>query len=66
MKTDHENTSKFIHNINSDISALLQAIELISDNWNDNPELMNKMVPLTLEKIVCLNKNWEKFKSITR
>lgn len=40
-----------IHNINSSISALQVAMEVIKDEWRSNPELVERILPLTLEKI---------------
>lgn len=40
-----------VHDINSSISALQGAVEVIQDEWRSNPELVEKILPLTLEKI---------------
>jgi hypothetical protein len=40
-----------VHDINSSLSALQGALEVIKDEWRSNPELVEKILPLTLEKI---------------
>ncbi len=47
MNKEH---SKAVHDINSSLSALISALELINDEWKDNRELVERIVPLTLEK----------------
>lgn len=43
-----------IHDINSSISALQGAFEVINDEWRNNPELIDRILPLTLDKIAQL------------
>jgi methyl-accepting chemotaxis protein len=50
--------SKIIHDINSAISSITQAVDLISENWKDNPELVEKMLPLTQNKLTELQEDW--------
>ena len=40
-----------IHDINSSLSALQSAVEVIKDEWKSNPELVDRIIPLTLDKI---------------
>ncbi len=40
-----------IHDINASLSALQGALELVKDEWRTNPELVAKILPLTLDKI---------------
>ena len=42
------------HDINSTLSALLSAFELISEEWKSNPELVDKILPLTIQKFDLL------------
>ena len=46
-----QNDQVLVHDINSSLSALLGAIEVIKDEWKSNPELVDKILPLTVEKI---------------
>lgn len=43
--------SKLEHDIKADISALINATELIRDEWRLNPELVERIIPLTTKKI---------------
>lgn len=47
---DHA-TQVLVHDINSSLSALQGAVEVMKDEWRSNPELVEKILPLTLEKI---------------
>jgi hypothetical protein len=40
-----------VHDINSSLSALQGALEVMKDEWRSNPELVEKILPLTVEKI---------------
>ncbi|MGZ3788155.1 MAG: hypothetical protein ACXVLQ_06505 [Bacteriovorax sp.] len=51
-----------IHDINSSISALLGAVEVIKDEWRANPELVEKIIPLTMEKLGQLHAQLQNFK----
>jgi hypothetical protein len=62
----NKDLNKLIHDINSAVSAVSQAVDLISDNWKDNPELVEKMLPLTREKLTDLNSDWQDIKSIIK
>lgn len=46
---------KLIHDINSSISALQGALEVIKDEWKSNPELVERFIPLSLDKLHQLN-----------
>lgn len=50
-----------IHDINSSISALTGALDVIRDEWRTNPELVQKILPLTLDKINQLQQQLNKF-----
>lgn len=50
-----------VHDINSSISALQGAVEVIKDEWRSNPELVEKILPLTLDKINQLHQQLASF-----
>lgn len=45
------NLSKSNHDIKSAISALINAVELINEEWEKNPELVDRIIPLTVDKL---------------
>lgn len=53
-KFDNSNEGNLTHDINSTLSSLLSAFELINDEWKTNPELVDKILPLTANKIDLL------------
>ncbi len=57
--------SKLIHDINSGLSSISQAIELI-DNDKGNTELLSQVTPLALEKITQVLADWEELKNHIR
>ncbi len=61
-----QDQNKVIHDINSSISAISQSISLISDNWKNNPEIVEKILPLVLEKTESLEEQWEQAKNIIK
>ena len=44
-------TQVMVHDINSSLSALQGAMEVVTDEWRTNPELVEKILPLTIQKI---------------
>lgn len=56
------NNDQVIHDINSSISALVGAMEVIKDEWRSNPELVDKILPLTMEKLNQLHHQLENFR----
>lgn len=48
---DKLDTQVIVHDINSSLHALLGALEVVRDEWQTNPELVGKILPLTLDKI---------------
>jgi hypothetical protein len=52
-KINRENlqATVMVHDINSSLSALQGALEIVKDEWRTNPELVEKILPLTLDKI---------------
>ena len=43
-----------IHDINSTLSSLLSALDLVNEEWKTNPELVDKILPLTGQKFDLL------------
>jgi len=54
--------SKLIHDINSGLSSISQAIELINTD-SENLELLSQVTPLALEKITQVLTDWEELKA---
>jgi hypothetical protein len=53
-KLDNSLQDNVTHDINSTLSALLSALELVNDEWKTNPELVDKILPLTVQKLDLL------------
>jgi len=58
--------SKLIHDMNSSISAIAQSLALVNDNWKSNPDLVEKILPLLLEKATSLEETWGSVKEIIK
>ncbi|AUN99825.1 hypothetical protein DOM21_01645 [Bacteriovorax stolpii] len=54
MSNLDESKAVLTHDINSTLSSLLSALELMSDEWKKNPELVDKILPLTEQKLSLL------------
>ncbi len=54
MSNLDESKAVLTHDINSTLSSLLSALELMSDEWKKNPELVDKILPLTEQKFSLL------------
>lgn len=48
---ENESAQVLVHDINSSISALQGALEVITDEWKTNPELVERILPLAVDKI---------------
>ena len=46
-----EDQGKLSHDINSSVSALELAVNLIKSDWDKNPELVTKVIDLSVEKL---------------
>jgi hypothetical protein len=57
--------SKLIHDINSGLSSICQAIELINSD-QANTELLSQVSPLALEKITQVLSDWKELKDQIR
>lgn len=55
---------KTVHDINSSISALVNAIDLTKEEWRNNPELVDRILPLTIDKILELQTHLAKYKNL--
>ena len=53
-KVDNLVQGNITHDINSTLSSLLSALELVNDEWKSNPELVDKILPLTAQKLDLL------------
>ena len=52
--TKLDSLDNLTHDINSTLSSLLSALEVINDEWKTNPELVDKILPLTGHKLDLL------------
>lgn len=59
---NRENINRLIHNLNSSIASLVQAVEVIEECWPDNPELLDRMIPMTKKRGHDVIEFWESFK----
>jgi hypothetical protein len=50
----NQSNQVMVHDINASISALRGAVDIITDEWRSNPDLVDKIIPLTSEKILEL------------
>lgn len=53
-KFDNSTEANLTHDINATLSSLLSALELVNDEWKSNPELVDKILPLTTQKLDLL------------
>lgn len=53
-KLDNSQTESLTHDINSTLSSLLSALEVVNDEWKTNPALVDKILPLTTQKLDLL------------
>jgi hypothetical protein len=60
--SESKDLDKLIHDLNSALSSLSQAIEVIGDNWKSNTELVEKMLPLANDKAKIILEDWNKLK----
>lgn len=51
INQDNLHTQVLVHDINASLSALQGAFEVVKDEWRTNPELVDRLLPLTLDKI---------------
>jgi hypothetical protein len=49
------------HDVKAAISALLNAMELINEEWKSNPALVDRIIPLSIDKLNELKLALEKY-----
>lgn len=62
-KLNEWQNSSLTHDINSTLSALLSALEVINDEWKTNPELVDKILPLTTQKLALLQEQMRLYRN---
>ncbi len=65
-KLDNTDSSSLVHDINSTLSSLLSALEVVNDEWKSNPELVDKILPLTVQKLDLLQEQLRLFRTNSR
>jgi hypothetical protein len=63
FENDCATQQTLVHDINASLSALHGAMEVITDEWRSNPELVDRILPLTLEKLSQLHFQLAQFRS---
>lgn len=63
MSKNEKQTAQVIHDINSSLQALLGAVEVMKDEWQNNPELVDKILPLTVDKLHELHGQLQNYRS---
>ena len=61
-----KNISRLMHDMNSDLSSLFQALQVLDTNWRDDHEIIAKILPLSVQKVEQLMKNWDEVKTHLR
>ncbi len=57
---------KLIHDLNSAISTLSQSLQLLAENYDKEPELVSKMIPLCVDKSLKIQNDWLTFKELSK
>ena len=57
----NDEQKKLHHDINSALSSLLSALQLIEEEWNTNQEIVEKILPLTTAKLSDLQNSLKSF-----
>ncbi len=63
MSESNKQTAQVIHDINSSLQALMGAVEVMKDEWQSNPQLVDKILPLTVDKLHELNMQLENYRN---
>lgn len=66
MKQNSENETNLTHDVNATLSALLSALELINGEWKSNPELVDRIIPLTINKVELLSLQIAEYRKIPK
>jgi hypothetical protein len=62
-KLDSAQTESLTHDINSTLSSLLSALEVVNDEWKTNPALVDKILPLTTHKLELLQEQMRLYRN---
>lgn len=62
-KLDNSQTESLTHDINSTLSSLLSALEVVNDEWKTNPALVDKILPLTTSKLELLQEQMRLYRT---
>lgn len=57
----NDEQKKLQHDINSSLSSLLSALQLIEEEWKTNQEIVEKILPLTSAKLSELQSSLKSF-----
>lgn len=60
-----QNIEKKEHDIMAAIAALELSLEMCKDSWKDNPQLVEKIIPLSIakmEEFITLIRDYQSFK----
>lgn len=63
MSESNKQTAQVIHDINSSLQALMGAVEVMKDEWQSNPQLVDKILPLTVDKLHELHMQLENYRN---
>jgi hypothetical protein len=61
-QVESKQNAQIIHDINSSLQALVGAVEVMKDEWQSNPELVDKILPLTVDKLHELHRHLQKYR----
>ena len=62
-RPDNSQTESLTHDINSTLSSLLSALEVVNDEWKTNPTLVDKILPLTTQKLDLLQEQMRLYRT---
>ena len=63
MDIKEKNIDKLIHDINSGLFSIQQAIDLVSENIHKDLSLIETLIPLATSKMEIIITDWEVLKS---
>lgn len=50
-----------VHDINSSLAALQGALELLNDHWKKDPDLIHRIIPVTIKKLEVISEQITQF-----
>ncbi len=62
-KLSNSQTETLVHDINSTLSSLLSALEVVNDEWKTNSALVDKILPLTTQKLDLLQEQMRLYRN---